>query len=844
MKKNVLLLLFVIINSTLYSQRTNFTSFSDGYKRGITKVSRDTNDYVIFTDTVIEAKYDDIYSSINGFLLITETKTSKKTPIVRSIRWVDSNLVFMREFENTTLDPKYSHQYVIFEKENKSHLFDFNENKIVLANCESISFIKTCKPNLNYDEYSQYQRNEEICEFTFIAYQKAHESGVLTVDRKLLFATSSNGVIKYIKDFKSFHHYQAKNSFDIYSIDGNLVTTQVTHVEKLKTTLIKNKAYYGYQHLSGKMSLGTNIKIYVDQKEASFVDLIADTNRFVAQLNSGFVVYDTNGNQINSEPYDMIQSIRISQATLVKKDGKGYLVDRDLKVLNTKPFAKASVIGDVYGDYVYYKTQFDDQEEKGFYLYNGYGRLELEQTIEDIIIPDRLLSSLNIIYVQKDNKYAISHDTGYTEFLYGEPEIITDQRYAEVTRAKKGAYCVLIKGNTEYFSEYHLTKIEATDFQDYSNELIFLYQGDKFSVISSSNFEQAKENKILKIGDLPYDNYKFNYQLTEYFEGVLELQKNKKWAIYNTYNDTLMTGFEFSQPLEVFKDMDIIKVFKNNKVGLSYFTYDSLSTMIPTEYDKITYNEDRMIFSLWKNNKMGKLYYDCSENCFIPAEYDEVIPNDELTLLVNNGLFGFRTYENKIIKPLLTKKPDYNFFEGNVILPGMVNGQKKSCLYYIDLDTVICYDQITTNPNLEGMFIITEQNRNGIINTYGDTILPIIFKSFKLSINQDYYLTELPNGKKGIRLLYNQIVIPEKYDELIEDKKFYSDIFLVQLNNRWGAIKNGSVQIPTEYEYIELNDDIIILQKNGNWSAVDFYFQPKSERQYNSKKELFKHLEH
>jgi hypothetical protein len=853
----IISLLFLSFNGT--SQTTQIRKFEDYPLKGIVKNHLDSNMEVVSTDTIRVGVFYQISQINNGFLLIEKIHYKKGNHDYYSdVEWLDSNLITQKKFNKVVY--QFGDDRFLLEQSNSTYnLFDFQLEKYILTNATKIITKDLCLPNPTYNKnyYTDYsygynQNPKEYCDFAYILFRSPQKSGVLDVNGSEIFSVPNGVEINYDNPNKLFTVH-TNNQFDTYSVEGDKIASKVSKMIPITTTLIEGYTYFGYQNADGTMSLGTSQKLYIKNIHGSLLDIIADTNRFVAKLETGYVVFDTNGNQINKEPYEMIQPIRISQATIVKKDGIGYLVDRDLKPLNTDQFSYAELVGDPTDSYVYYQTKLQNQSQKGFYLYNAIGKQQLSYPIDAVYVPKKM-TFYDIIFVEKDNLFAIQHSQGFTEFLYQKPKHAGDYGSDQITIAKRNNKYVVLIDSIEYLADYNLTNITAPDdINEYTETPhLFLYKGKKYSIgYLHVNYTDTTYEYDFKLwGDFAITRSQINYEIEDYFGGYLDLKNNTKWAEYYLESGTIVVGFELDIPLQISNEGSEVLIFtKDGKKGLASPTWNDdkntieLKEVLPAEYDKIDAGDEYAW--IWKNNKVG-IYLLYDKELIIPIQYDNIYYSDDYDIMVleNNKLFGFTTLYNPEtrVEPVLIKEP--TLILENEFEEAIINNKKQVCQFNHNIQKLTCFDKIKPFPNTEGEIVyFWVKDKQGLYNTYdSDTILPAEFKNITLSQNADYYLTESLDGKYGVRQNGNRLIIPEQFDELKEDTEFYTDIFVVKQGSKWGAYQNGREELKVEYQAIELTDEHIIIQKDDKWGALNHYFQVITPTELPSKKALLKSL--
>ena len=340
------------------------------------------------------------------------------------------------------------------------------------------------------------------------------------------------------------------------------------------------------------------------------------------------------------------------------------------------------------------------------------------------------------------------------------------------------------------------------------------------------------------------EQFDFNY------DTYTNIQKGSKWAIFSESNQVMLTDFIFDKPLEPFsKYSNFVQVNQGSKIGLAELNPDTLKIILTVQYDNITNFTDGDIFNVFKDGKMGIWSSIGDEGFIVPCIYDDVEFYEPFWMFItkNNNLYGYISSEKTDqLDPILLKQPGYEFFENFQVIEGLRDGKNLDCQFLL-LDSISsitnCFDKLTpVNANLD-YYYFTENGKIGTLDKFDHGILiPAEFISIIQAYNDLEFLTVNMNNKHGKRQYDGLVLIPEIYDELIEDTKYNSDLTLVKMNEKWGVYLYDTIELKTEYEVIELTKEYILLQKNGKWGALNYYFEEVKPIQMDNKKALLKSL--
>ena len=132
-----------------------------------------------------------------------------------------------------------------------------------------------------------------------------------------------------------------------------------------------------------------------------------------------------------------------------------------------------------------------------------------------------------------------------------------------------------------------------------------------------------------------------------------------------------------------------------------------------------------------------------------------------------------------------------------------------------------------------GYYKVSQQNKYGIINKYGDVILPLTYLSLRYHTNKVIWAQDSLSKKWGLMRFDATIVLPFIYDDINKA----GDGFFVCKNERWGTVDfDGRVIIDTKYkivaevskfsaseDYLEINYSIVVLE-GYKYGIVDTHF--------------------
>jgi hypothetical protein len=184
--------------------------------------------------------------------------------------------------------------------------------------------------------------------------------------------------------------------------------------------------------------------------------------------------------------------------------------------------------------------------------------------------------------------------------------------------------------------------------------------------------------------------------------------------------------------------------------------------------------------------KMGRINYD--GELTIPIIYDSLYHSKKQYIAVNNGLYGWLSENNDIIKP----------FE---------------------------YKMIYTLR--DGVAFVNSDYKVGLWNTSGKEVLPDEYEAIydtwynHFDSEKNRYIV-VKDGKVGTVDNSNNVVIPIIYDGLSGWVEYGPEAHYAKKSGKYGLISyEGEIIIPIEYEYVGLPaGGVVVVFKNGKYGVV------------------------
>lgn len=183
---------------------------------------------------------------------------------------------------------------------------------------------------------------------------------------------------------------------------------------------------------------------------------------------------------------------------------------------------------------------------------------------------------------------------------------------------------------------------------------------------------------------------------------------------------------------------------------------------------------------------------------YIPFNIGGTLMKDDLTgLFISGGKWGCLDKSGKVvIQPIYSDKVFFYNDQvtgtfNNRIFSGVINqfGEKS----FAEFDSVFPIDETL------GYYNVSQQNKHGIINKYGDVILPLTYLSLKYHTNKVIWAQDSLSKKWGLMRFDATIVLPFIYDDINKAE----DGYFVCKDERWGTVDlDGRVIVDTKYRIV------------------------------------------
>ena len=196
---------------------------------------------------------------------------------------------------------------------------------------------------------------------------------------------------------------------------------------------------------------------------------------------------------------------------------------------------------------------------------------------------------------------------------------------------------------------------------------------------------------------------------------------------------------------------------------------------------------------------MGQHYDSDIDACgYIPFNIGGTLMKDDLVgFFISGGKWGCLDKSGKVVV-----QPKYGskvFFQNDQvtgawdgdIFVGVINnfGEKVFSVF----DSAFPIDEVA------GYYDVTQKNKHGIINKYGDVILPLTYLSLKYHTNKVIWAQDSLSKKWGLMRFDATIVLPFIYDDI----NIAEDGYFVCKDERWGTVDlDGRVIVDTKYRIV------------------------------------------
>lgn len=181
---------------------------------------------------------------------------------------------------------------------------------------------------------------------------------------------------------------------------------------------------------------------------------------------------------------------------------------------------------------------------------------------------------------------------------------------------------------------------------------------------------------------------------------------------------------------------------------------------------------------------------------YIPFNIGGTLMEDDLAgLFISGGKWGCLDKSGKVvIQPIYSDKV---FFYNDQVTSTFNNGLFSGVINQFGEKSFAEFDSVYPIDETLGYYNVSQQNKHGIINKYGDVILPLTYLSLRYHTYKVIWAQDSLSKKWGLMRFDATIVLPFIYD----DVKKAEDGYFVCKDERWGTVDfDGRVIIDTKYK--------------------------------------------
>lgn len=183
---------------------------------------------------------------------------------------------------------------------------------------------------------------------------------------------------------------------------------------------------------------------------------------------------------------------------------------------------------------------------------------------------------------------------------------------------------------------------------------------------------------------------------------------------------------------------------------------------------------------------------------YIPFNIGGTLMKDDLTgFFISGGGWGCLDKSGKVVvQPIYGRKV---FFQNDQVtgtwncglFTGVINNLGGKV--FSEFDSVFPIDEVL------GYYDVSKQNKHGVVNKYGDLLLPFSYLKFGYHTSKAIWALDPLSSKWGLIGYDSTILLPFIYDKVNKTK----DGFFVCKNERWGTVDfDGRVIVDTKYQIV------------------------------------------
>ncbi len=304
-------------------------------------------------------------------------------------------------------------------------------------------------------------------------------------------------------------------------------------------------------------------------------------NLIALATNNDFLLYNSKGQQLNSQPFEAI--IPFHNYFKIFKKNKCALIDSTGKTIIPLEYTRIQTF------------TIPSEKNQTFFLVSDDKKIGLYSLAKKLVLPiafdEIALFNDSIIQFKMNKFWGYMHKNGYK---------ISEPKWTDMSFMTKNIVIVTgVEGRTllEYKTGKQILSAYYDDIYYESDTVLFVRKGSKVGAVNW-------KNKL--IIDIKFDNIKYDKV------GFYIVLNNRKTGIYNLVGDTILPD-EYDQVSLVYPQRSsftnnvkyFFKIGKKKKFGLASFSGE---IYVPPYYDNVTVWNDS-VFHVVRNKQVGLFLY-------------------------------------------------------------------------------------------------------------------------------------------------------------------------------------------------------------------------------------------
>ena len=196
---------------------------------------------------------------------------------------------------------------------------------------------------------------------------------------------------------------------------------------------------------------------------------------------------------------------------------------------------------------------------------------------------------------------------------------------------------------------------------------------------------------------------------------------------------------------------------------------------------------------------MGQHYDSDIDACgYIPFNIGGTLMKDDLVgFFISGGKWGCLDKSGKVVV-----QPKYGskvFFQNDQVTGAWDGDIFVGVINNFGEKVFSVFDRAYPIDEVAGYYDVTQNNKHGVINKYGEILLPLTYLSLKYHTNKVIWAQDSLSKKWGLMRFDATIVLPFIYDDI----NIAEDGYFVCKDERWGTVDlNGRVIVDTKYRIV------------------------------------------